>query len=211
MGSTRYLLTLAMIAVGYGAVGCATAHPDGAGPGTNPGEADANTHSSHHPDAHITSVPDAPPQMTFPDANLCGTVELCNGVDDNCNGQIDEGYNVGAPCSAGVGACMASGSTMCAPGGATTTCSAVPLTPAPAEICGNGIDDDCNGVVDDGCTTGGGTCAHNICTAGAPLDPSCDPCATAVCAADAYCCDPTGMWDSICVSETLTFCTASPC
>jgi hypothetical protein len=48
-------------------------------------------------------------------------VEICgNGVDDNGNGQVDEGC------------------------------------PAPVEICGNGVDDDKDGLVDEGCNTGGG-------------------------------------------------------
>jgi hypothetical protein len=75
--------------------------------------------------------------------NLAGAVELCNGIDDNCNGQIDEGDWGTITC--GVGACQRSFSK-CIAGVPNTRC--VPLDPTP-EIC-NGIDDDCNGLVDDG-------------------------------------------------------------
>jgi hypothetical protein len=38
-----------------------------------------------------------------------GAKEICDGADNNCDGQKDEGFNVGAPCSVGVGACQKSG------------------------------------------------------------------------------------------------------
>ncbi len=69
---------------------------------------------------------------------------VCNGVDDNCNGAVDEGY-VPTPTSCGVGACAASGQLVCQAGTIVNTCT--PGTPT-SETC-NGIDDDCNGVVDD--------------------------------------------------------------
>jgi len=47
------------------------------------------------------------------------TAEVCNGVDDNCNGQIDEGLNCQTPC-----------------------------VPDPPEVC-DGIDNDCDGAVDE--------------------------------------------------------------
>ncbi len=72
--------------------------------------------------------------------------ELCNGKDDNCNGSIDEGFDVGAACSAGLGVCLRSGATVCTANGASTTCSATPGTPG-TETC-NGLDDDCDGTVD---------------------------------------------------------------
>jgi hypothetical protein len=50
----------------------------------------------------------------------------------------------------------------------------------------------------------GGNCAHPICSTGAKLKKSCDPCATKICNADPYCCST--QWDSICVSEVSSVC-----
>ena len=62
--------------------------------------------------------------------NSCGTcgdvgVEICDGIDNNCDGIVDEGLRL--PC----GACA----------------DDIPEE----DICGDGFDNDCNGVVDDGC------------------------------------------------------------
>jgi Putative metal-binding motif len=71
------------------------------------------------------------------------TPESCNGTDDDCDGVVD---NLGeTPCMAGVGACEASGSETCVDGQAV--CDASPGVPS-AELC-NGVDDDCNGMIDD--------------------------------------------------------------
>jgi hypothetical protein len=74
-------------------------------------------------------------------------IEVCNGLDDNCDGQIDETFAIGGPCSVGVGACTVSGSTACAPDG-TSFCDAPPPGTPGTEIC-DGIDNDCDGVIDD--------------------------------------------------------------
>jgi len=82
-----------------------------------------------------------------------GAQEQCNGRDDNCDGRIDDDpSNVGLSCVApyAVGACQA-GKTACE-GGAIVCPAADPIK----EICGNGIDDDCDGQVDEGCNQGGG-------------------------------------------------------
>ncbi len=78
--------------------------------------------------------------------------ELCdNLVDDDCNGQIDEGYpDLGEPCSVGIGACEASGKLVCDSGRTSLTCDAQAAAPT-VEICGNGIDDDCDEAVDEDC------------------------------------------------------------
>jgi hypothetical protein len=75
--------------------------------------------------------------------------ELCNGVDDNCDGRVDENFAQG-PCTVGVGACAQTGAFVCDASGTGAFCS-VP-NPFPPEQCGNGIDDDCDGQVDEGCT-----------------------------------------------------------
>jgi hypothetical protein len=74
-------------------------------------------------------------------------VEICNGVDDNCNGLIDENQPV---VECGVGACFRQVSSCV--NGQPNAC--VPGTPTP-EIC-NGVDDNCNGLVDEG-----GVCESN--------------------------------------------------
>lgn len=81
--------------------------------------------------------------------------ETCDGLDNNCDGMVDstQGQVVTQPCYTGlagtqnVGLCH--GGTQTCANGAYGAC-ANEVTPV-AEICGNGTDDDCDGVVDDGC------------------------------------------------------------
>jgi hypothetical protein len=47
-------------------------------------------------------------------------------------------------------------------------------------------------------------CAHALCTTGAALVPTCDPCTTPLCAADPYCCEVA--WDTTCVGEVISIC-----
>ncbi|MRG93283.1 DUF3344 domain-containing protein [Polyangium spumosum] len=75
--------------------------------------------------------------------------ETCNNVDDDCDGETDEGFDVGTACSVGVGACMATGVFACDAMG-NTACDATPGTPG-VEVCGDGIDNDCDGTTDMGC------------------------------------------------------------
>jgi hypothetical protein len=73
--------------------------------------------------------------------------EVCNGIDDDCNGVVDDGIPV-TPC--GVGACRVTPAAACS-GGKLATCT--PGTAGTSDTTCDGIDDDCNGVVDDGCIT----------------------------------------------------------
>ena len=62
--------------------------------------------------------------------------ELCNDADDDCDGKIDETFDKGAACEAGVGQCATSGTMMCMAN--ALACSPNPGTPS-AEAC-DGVD-----------------------------------------------------------------------
>ncbi len=90
--------------------------------------------------------------------NTGNNIEICNGVDDNCNGMIDEGDpGGGGSCGNTTGACTP-GVLHCL--GGTLTC--VGGSSGGVEVCNN-IDDNCNGVVDDNPTDVGMQCgATNV-------------------------------------------------
>lgn len=110
-----------------------------------------------------------------------GATEACNGIDDNCDGVVDEGCggpmgcSSDADCAAGEaclrGVCMTSSTGTDADGDgypSTTDCDDTnpSVYPGAAETCGNGLDDNCDGVIDDGCS------APTACRSDADCDPA---------------------------------------
>ena len=95
--------------------------------------------------------------------------EICNGVDDDCDGMTDEGFaGIGTACTAGRGVCLRGGVVVCAPGGATSMCNA-PVVMGTAETC-NYLDDDCDGVVDNGFVNASGAYNGNTSCAACGID-----------------------------------------
>jgi Putative metal-binding motif len=124
----------------------------------------------------------------IPDADRCD-----NAVDDDCNGVVNDGYASGAPAclcvpnetvscysgpagTAGVGLCHA-GTRSCNALGTGWFGCVGEVTPVP-EVCGNGLNDDCVGVADDGLDQDGdgfSTCSGDCCDSagsvcGSPAD-----------------------------------------
>jgi cysteine-rich repeat protein len=93
-----------------------------------------------------------------PQACVPGTPapEICNGIDDDCDGQIDQGLG---STTCGVGACARTVQNCV--NGVPQTCT--PGAPG-VETC-NGIDDDCDGQIDQGLgstTCGVGACMRTV-------------------------------------------------
>lgn len=126
------------------------------------------------------------------------SAEQCDGLDNDCNGQADDG-NPG-----GGGACNTGLSGICGAGTNTCTGGAIACQQnqqaAGSETCNDGLDNNCNGQVDENCSS----CTHDICVIGIALVNGCEPCVTQICAADSYCCNNS--WDSICVGEVGSIC-----
>ncbi|MEM4321870.1 MAG: LamG-like jellyroll fold domain-containing protein, partial [Candidatus Woesearchaeota archaeon] len=100
-------------------------------------------------------------------------VEICNGLDDDCDGQADEGLS-GAPCGSDVGECV-SGTFSCS-GGVGSCVGEVGPSP---EVC-DGLDNNCDGQVDgffaqNGCPVGQGAfCTNGVFGACQPVSDVCD-------------------------------------
>jgi len=93
----------------------------------------------------------------------CETTDVCDGLDNNCNGTIDEGNDVDQDTYTWCGTRGPDGR----PVNADCDDNDPKVHPGAAEIC-NGIDDNCDGKIDEGVCGGGLTC---IPTTGKCVDP----------------------------------------
>jgi len=116
------------------------------------------------------------PGIANPDQNDCNSdgigdlcdpdpfpAEVCDGIDNNCDGSIDEGLVQACTtaCGTGTESCSA---------GTWINCTAPPVL---NEIC-DGLDNDCNGMIDEGVTNACGGCGpapDEICDG---IDNNCD-------------------------------------
>jgi hypothetical protein len=91
-----------------------------------------------------------------------GAPDLCDGVDNDCDGSVDEDH-ADSPTTCGAGACGANGLLECLAGVLVDSC--LPGTPAADDAVCDGVDDDCDGQIDEdyptqSCVTGQpGTCS----------------------------------------------------
>jgi hypothetical protein len=144
--------------------------------------------------------------------------ETCNGVDDNCNGVVDEGFDcpMGRPTTC-LTSCLSEGTGTCR---IDCTLPGPDACTPPAETC-NGADDDCDGAIDNSfpCRPGQTVSCTTLCgTEGSgPCSASCEPPTGTECAsADAELCNGAddncnGAADETfaCVLGTTTACTTS--
>ncbi len=124
--------------------------------------------------------------FVLPGLELCGPTGLGNGLDDNCDGEVDEGCGCTPgetrPCGTSTGECESG----------VETCVARQWGPCEGgqgprpEVC-DGLDNDCNGLVDEGLLNACGACegscyqaviepgSEGLPDAGAELIPADDP------------------------------------
>jgi hypothetical protein len=76
------------------------------------------------------------------------TTKGCDGLDNNCNGVVDEAFEIGKACTVGSGPCAGTGTWVCDNTQMSGhRCNGQMKTPG-VETC-NGLDDNCNGEVDE--------------------------------------------------------------
>jgi len=94
------------------------------------------------------------------------SAEVCDGQDNDCNGTADDNpTDAGQACNTGQSGVCSAGIKVCSNGTLSCQQNQQPLP----EVCSDGLDNDCNGTVDDGCVPTG-ICGDGILDAGEQCD-----------------------------------------
>jgi RHS repeat-associated protein len=89
------------------------------------------------------------------------TDTTCNGIDDDCDGAIDEDF-AGTSVGCGLGACTNVGATLCVSGAIVSSCAPLPALAVSDNQC-DGIDADCDGSVDEDVPSQPTSCGKGVC------------------------------------------------
>jgi hypothetical protein len=150
---------------------------------------------------------------------LCQAPETCDSCPDDCgicppvcgDGVCEADRENCQACSADCGSCPPGtcSHALCEEG-APLVSGCDPCVTALCEndpqCCMSGWDSECIGSLTLRCGVACG-CAHNLCTVGDPLDPTCNSCVAAVCAVDDVCC--VSGWDDLCIRHAAFSCGVS--